>query len=356
MSDKKTIIKSQNIVSELEPILSICIPTFNRCQELSNSLTNTVAMLRVLPEHKIEIIVSDNGSTDDTKPSLLNFQYKNKDIQTVFVFNETNLGFDNNYLQTIKNANGKYVWVIGDDDIFDLDALNCILNECENNIDYIVFDGVGLDVNGKEKSFRLKDKFIVNNSQCEWVGDFCHFFKLYGWHATWISVSIMRRSLLMKEMNNINSLIGLHFIHVPLIASSFSSSLVKVINKIIVRDPPIFKSYTESYERIYTYFGHNLCKIVDQLILTKKIDADTGKQFLLGHSANLSMFGVKFFLMQRDKGATLKNVLQNFKIIKRISSFPYLVLLVLLLPKVFVVNFVSVAKKLRKIIDRMCRS
>lgn len=347
MSNNKSILKFQNTVLECEPTLSICIPTYNRCKELERSILNTIEILRMLPEHKIEIVVSDNGSTDETKKILLNIQHVNNDIQTIFVFNEKNLGFDSNYLQTIKNATGKYVWVVGDDDLFDLKALKDILIECASDMDYIVFDGIGIDVNGKEQSFRLKDKFIENNGHDEWNGGFNDFFKLYGWHATWISVSIMRRSLLMKEISNVNSLIGLHFIHVPLIAFSFSTSVVKVVNKIIVRDPPMFKPYAETYERIYTYFGNNLCKIVDQLIFHKKINDLAGKQFLLGHSANFSMFGIKFFLVQRDKGATLKHVVQNFKVIKRISLFPYLILLVLCLPKFFVVNFVRVAKKIK---------
>ena len=44
------------------PVLSICIPTYNRCEYLMNNLQHICEH----QEYDFEIIISDNASTDDT--------------------------------------------------------------------------------------------------------------------------------------------------------------------------------------------------------------------------------------------------------------------------------------------------
>ncbi|WP_421265916.1 glycosyltransferase family 2 protein [Aeromonas veronii] len=340
--------KSQNIIFENTPMLSICIPTYNRCEELKSSLLNSIEVLRSLPEHKIELIVSDNGSSDETRNIMSVIQSENTDIQTVFIFNKQNEGFDKNYLQSIKHANGRYVWVVGDDDIFDVNSIQSIISKCLDGYDYIVFDGVGIDRYGKEVNFRLKEKFTSNVKVNEWEGDFDSFFGLYGWHSTWISVNVMRRSLLVKEINNLDCFIGLQFIHLPLMARSFYTCKVKVLNEIIVRDPPMYKPYASKYENIYNYFCNNLCGIVDMLVLQNKISNKSAKHFLLGHSKTFSMFSLSFFLSNIDNGVSLSHLVNNFNKIKRVSTSPYILIFIMLFPKGLLSKLINEAKRFKR--------
>ncbi len=49
-----------------KPLLSICIPTYNRCSYLKNSL-NSIICQKEFREGRVEIVISDNVSTDGTQ-------------------------------------------------------------------------------------------------------------------------------------------------------------------------------------------------------------------------------------------------------------------------------------------------
>lgn len=62
----------------MKPLLSICIPTYNRCEYLKNSINSIVEQ----PEFKsgdVEVVISDNASTDGTEVLCRKYenQYKN---------------------------------------------------------------------------------------------------------------------------------------------------------------------------------------------------------------------------------------------------------------------------------------
>jgi abequosyltransferase len=92
--------------------LSICMPTFNRADLLRTTLSH---LLPQIDPNRVEIIVSDNASTDHTekvinalKPSAPFLKY---------IRNSTNIGLDNNVLASIEAAEGDYCWLCSDDDI-----------------------------------------------------------------------------------------------------------------------------------------------------------------------------------------------------------------------------------------------
>ena len=47
------------------PLLSICVPTYNRSRYLASLLEGLVAQIGDFP-HPFELVISDNASTDDT--------------------------------------------------------------------------------------------------------------------------------------------------------------------------------------------------------------------------------------------------------------------------------------------------
>lgn len=108
-----------NGMENKQPLLSICIPTYNGGEKLKLTI---IAALRAIHNYSdIEIIVSDNCSTDNTSDILMEFSSCS---QMRFYRNNKNLGFNNNMLLLVRQyAKGKYCWVIGDDDFIDEDAL-----------------------------------------------------------------------------------------------------------------------------------------------------------------------------------------------------------------------------------------
>jgi GT2 family glycosyltransferase len=99
------------------PLVSIVIPTHNRKEKLTR-LINSILQSNY-PQDKLEIIVVDDASTDGTYEEVrAKFHGKVKIIRNE---RETLLAASRNI--GIKNANGKYIFLIDDDNVIDK---NCI--------------------------------------------------------------------------------------------------------------------------------------------------------------------------------------------------------------------------------------
>lgn len=104
-----------NMVSSLEsPVLSICIPIYNRLSFLERMLERFMED-KDLFGNEIELIISDNCSEEDL-PSCVK-KYQNKGLIIQFHRQITNVGSDGNFKTLFGMAKGKYYWLLGSDDI-----------------------------------------------------------------------------------------------------------------------------------------------------------------------------------------------------------------------------------------------
>ena len=110
------------------PLLTIAIPTYSRSNYLAQLLSALVPQLVDTPN--VELIISDNASPDDT-PALVD-DFRKNGLQLTYIRNGTNIGPDANFLQCFERANGKYVWIVGDDDIVLPTAIEKILKHLTN--------------------------------------------------------------------------------------------------------------------------------------------------------------------------------------------------------------------------------
>lgn len=108
----------------LHPLLSICIPTYNRVHHLEHCLDSIFSQIG--SNELIEIIVSDNASTDAT-PEIAN-RYAARYSNMKYVRNTENIGADPNIYQVMKLARGKFVKLQGDDDFYVEGTLLPLLN------------------------------------------------------------------------------------------------------------------------------------------------------------------------------------------------------------------------------------
>lgn len=99
--------------SSERPLLSFAIPTYNRANCLDKLLDALLQQLHA--EDRVEVIVSDNASTDHTHAVV--HAYKARGFAIRYFRNEVNRGPDFNILQCYERAVGEYVWIFGDDDI-----------------------------------------------------------------------------------------------------------------------------------------------------------------------------------------------------------------------------------------------
>jgi glycosyltransferase involved in cell wall biosynthesis len=124
------------------PILSICIPTYNRAHYLENALDSILCQLQEDPELSslVEVVVSDNASPDNTKA--LVERYQPLIPLLTYSRNAENVGPDRNVLRAVECATGIYGWYLGDDDTIVNGALRAIVEICRDQ----TFDIGGVNI------------------------------------------------------------------------------------------------------------------------------------------------------------------------------------------------------------------
>ena len=120
------------MVETSNPILSICIPTYNRADLLDRMLATLELALAKVSEHSCEIVIRDNASADDTQEVINRFG----DRHVIRCFrNEENIGAMRNMLSVPLDAKGEFVWLLGDDDFVAPEAFVTILKQIGQNPD-----------------------------------------------------------------------------------------------------------------------------------------------------------------------------------------------------------------------------
>ncbi len=123
------------------PKLSICIPTYNRGSIIGETIESILNQL----QDCVELIVSDNCSTDNTRDVII--KYQEQDSRIKYYRAQKNMGADWNYLRVIELAQGEYCWLLGSDDLLTADAISNMLKHVKSNNDVYVVGLVSCDFN-----------------------------------------------------------------------------------------------------------------------------------------------------------------------------------------------------------------
>jgi glycosyltransferase involved in cell wall biosynthesis len=113
------------------PELTIGIPTYNGQMFLSSVLEGILSEAR---GKNVEVLIMDNASTDRTPNIANDFQSRYPDT-VHYVRNERNVGFDGNVDRIIRQAKGRYVWFLADDDYLQSGAVEKVLTVIRENPD-----------------------------------------------------------------------------------------------------------------------------------------------------------------------------------------------------------------------------
>jgi abequosyltransferase len=106
------------------PLLTIAIPTYNRSELLDQMLS--ILHAEVLRHPDVEILISDNGSIDDT-PAIVQRYLDSGWPNIHYQRHAENIGPDANFVSCFDNAQGRYFWLCSDDDIIIEGALDRLL-------------------------------------------------------------------------------------------------------------------------------------------------------------------------------------------------------------------------------------
>jgi len=80
---------------------------------------------------KVEIVISDNGSQDNTEQTVREYQKIHDNV--VYYRNQVNMGFDFNVYNVVEKSKGKYCWTLGDDDAVINGGIELVVNFLEKN-------------------------------------------------------------------------------------------------------------------------------------------------------------------------------------------------------------------------------
>jgi glycosyltransferase involved in cell wall biosynthesis len=142
---------SQPAGTHNNPLVSICIPTYNRADMVSGAITSA---LNQTYKH-LEVIVVDNASTDRIEEVVASF----KDPRIKFYKNQKNLGLFGNFNKCIELSHGKYVHILHSDDWIDPEFTKTCTYFLESHPHVaMTFTSLVMHTAQKSESFHVSDK------------------------------------------------------------------------------------------------------------------------------------------------------------------------------------------------------
>ncbi|MGA9187255.1 MAG: glycosyltransferase family 2 protein [Methanosarcina sp.] len=170
--------------------LSIAIPTYNGSLYIQETLDSIIPQLENINE-EVEIVISDNASTDGT-PKIIR-EYQNKYPFIKYFHNEENLGVDRNFDLAVRRSMGEYVWFLGDDDKMANGGIRKVLDVLKDNPKLaVIFMNCKMfnrnfDKCSEEKVLDIERDILFDKADS--------FFQKVGATAALVPSSIVRRDL-----------------------------------------------------------------------------------------------------------------------------------------------------------------
>jgi glycosyltransferase involved in cell wall biosynthesis len=136
-----------------QPLISICIPTYNQTIHLKKLLTSTFSQKDVA----FEVIITDDSSTNDVAELVSDF--KTNGFEISYYKNNPALGAPKNWNYGISLTKGEYIKIMHHDQWFEDDyALKKLLDKIIHNKKTFVFCAAKNDFRGRISEFKIKAK------------------------------------------------------------------------------------------------------------------------------------------------------------------------------------------------------
>jgi glycosyltransferase involved in cell wall biosynthesis len=282
------------------PILSICIPTYNRAHYLKNCLESLKIQIIDNPflTDAVEIVISDNHSTDNTAG--VAESYRRYFRHFVYRCAEKNVGFDLNVLNVVRNATGKYCWYLGDDDVVVNGAVSFVVDCLKNN----EYDFVGIESRHMVSPEDYKKKGLFDKKSLLETKDYNEaYFNNFCQGA--VSVLIFDRELWLQCVDPKD------FLQEWLYFETVLKLLVRAKNKMLyINDPGVLTGqdcrWAENGREIVTFTHGNL---LYQRMISFGFDKDRISKLLKENKKRI------LIILLRAKGHGLKCNLENYKFI-----------------------------------------
>jgi glycosyltransferase involved in cell wall biosynthesis len=318
-------------------LLTIAIPTFNRSESLELLLN---ILSHELADHTsdIEIIISDNASTDDTENILESFYKQNPSVKIIRHF--SNIGMDLNFCECFEHAEGRFFWMIGDDDIPKPNTINQLLFLLKHNeVDILYLSSEWTpNISSSNDGTPIKEIEIKTFSRLEFVR------RVNIW-ITFISGMIINRERLrtLNPSLNYSKFKGTYLVHLgwtlPLLMSG------KYFH--IVYQPCILATAANSGGyKLFEVFGTNL-----PFILSSIFGEDSPERKLVINSLAWGYLPTLLWnnRLRKFNSFNSENIFASIQPVRSSAAYHIFMIPILFFPRPFAFLFVVTSKVLTKL-------
>ena len=253
-------------------LLTIAIPAYNRPDHLHNSLLRILSFTHCYDY--LEVIVSDDSNEKCSLINKNNISNLNKKFKfNINYFVNNNHGYKFNWLQCFNKANGKYVLILGDDDILINNALEKIINSIQSQREFslLSFDGCSYTNFNFDIKSQKPAKILSYSSATD-------FMVRCGPKITHISLVVINKDLL-------NGFSHHNFTHPSIIQMEYIYTAATKLENYIYIDEYLVAANIE--ENVWgcnglSLFSHDLGKILDHFFAkNSNIIYEIEKTFIL---------------------------------------------------------------------------
>jgi len=329
---------------EEDILLTIAIATYNRVDALERQLNNIHSQLvNSKSAQYIEVLVSDNNSTDTTQNVVKDFIEMDKQYKLTCCKNKENIGSGLNYVHSIIKSSGLFVWLMSDDDkildgsvqyLYDILQLN-------QNIGFGFINFFFEGENSGKTGIVAKNGFFVSSNIDLLTPSLIA--------ASMISSCIFRKSLLSKNIliDEANELPGYHHLFSAKRLTQMADTLVITKPLFIVVEPDVYerRRFVKTSEDIgvdYYMKAHiTFIKFISELIKSSLLFRTRFKLYRYINNENLNQIIYHKITSEKYDISTIKYVLPIM--IKRFyfSSFFWLVHIPILMLPAFFAKFIE---------------
>jgi len=152
-------IKKSQIISK-SPMLSIALTTFNGEKHLASLFESFSSQTQPVDE----VIICDDGSSDDTIKILNNFKEKYHNLNIKIFQNHSNLGIAKNFSKAIRLCTGDLIFLADQDDVWEVNKVHVMVSEyTEGTSSYLISDMKVMDEEGNLESFTFSEYLESNH-------------------------------------------------------------------------------------------------------------------------------------------------------------------------------------------------
>jgi len=293
------------------PILSICIPTYNRATYLEDTINSIVTQKRFQETNDVEIVISDNCSGDNTREVAQKF---------TAVFDDKIRYYKN--AENIKDANYEKVLSYGIGIFLKLN--NDTLPHQEGSLDYLIAQ---INYNSTKKPILFfTNGFIAEIQYYKYCTNLDSFVSQVSYFVTWIGAfGIWKEDF--SNLKNFN-----RYSHLSLVQVDVMFRLIKLKNSVVIDNKILFNGVTPARKNGYdflTVFLDNYFFILNEQYLEGELRKKTfdieKKRVLLKY---ICYYLVKIKVLnhqyQFDVGNANSKILHHYKKYPLLLSFFYL--------------------------------